>query len=568
LRDGRYDALGGSFIVSATDIGATAEGPIGDKTTYLVSLRRSYLGLLFDALGLPFLPTYNDAQVVLTHKPNSKNEIRFTGIGSLDDFKLNLDANDTEEKQFLLANLPVAPQWSYTAGITYKNYGEKGYWTTVVSRNTLHNEAVKYQDNDESSEDNLILDYESEETETKFRFERTQRGKYGKLNLGVGYQFVQYRNSTFNRIFTSSGPQTINFSSDISFHRYALFGQISKEWFDDRLSASFGFRLDGASYSDDMSNPLDQFSPRVSLSYKLRRGYTINATSGIYYQLPPYTVLGYEEAGTLVNKENNIQYIRNFHAAAGISKTTGWDAKISVEAYYKKYDNYPFLLRDSISLANLGGDFGVVGNEPAVPTSEGRTYGLEVMYQQRLYKGFYGILAYTLGRSEFQDKNGEYVPSSWDARHIVNLTLGKKLPKNWEVGINWRFQTGIPTTPFDPNSSLVINWDVNNSGIPDFDRINSDRLETSNTIDLRVDKKWFFKGWSLNVFLDIENLTGNAVPENQLILDRPIDENGMPIGGGVIVNPDAPMNEQRYALKPLGSVDGTILPSIGITLEF
>ena len=38
---------------------------------------------------------------------------------------------------------------------------------------------------------------------------------------------------------------------------------------------------------------------------------------------------------------------------------------------------------------------------------------------------------------------------------IVNLTLGKRFGRNWEAGINWRFQTGLPFTPFASTSSLA-----------------------------------------------------------------------------------------------------------------
>ena len=235
---------------------------------------------------------------------------------------------------------------------------------------------------------------------------------------------------------------------------------------------------------------------------------------------------------------------------AGFAWNTAANSKLSVEGYYKKYADYPFLLRDSLTLANLGGDFGIIGNEPAVSRSAGRTYGVEFLFQQRLYKGFYGIASYTLGFSEFEDKNGDFVPSSWDSRHILNLALGKKFGKNWEAGVNWRFQSGLPFTPFADQSALVSSWDVNGRGIRDFSRLNTQRIEASNTIDLRIDKKWFFEKWSLNVYLDIENITGNAVQIPNLILDRPRDENGTPIGGGIIENPDAPVqveNHQRCA---------------------
>lgn len=567
-RDGRDDRIGGTFLMSATDVGVTLEGPIGDKTTFLASARRSYLQFLFEVIGLPFLPTYNDFQVKVKHKFNKKNELTFIGLGAIDQFRLNLDANETEEQQFLLNQLPVSPQWNYTNGLVYKHYADNGFWTFVVSRNMLNNESEKYLDNDDSSEENLTLRYKSQEIENKLRVEHDIRFGDFKLNYGLGYQYVKYNVSTFNRIFTSAGPQTIDFASNFDLNRYALFAQGSQKFVDERLTLSLGFRMDANDYSTEMSNLGQQFSPRFSASYALSERLAVNFNTGIYYQLPPYTILGYQEDGVFVNRENGIKYIRNDHVVAGFEYNTASNSKISIEGYYKYYYDYPFLLRDSLTLANLGGDFGVLGNEPVVPRSEGRSYGLEFLFQQRLYKGFYGIASYTLGWSEFEDKNGNFVPSSWDARHIANVVIGKRFEKNWEVGVNWRFQTGLPFTPFDRQSSaLVLNWQANGRGIRDFDLLNTRRADLFSAIDIRVDKKWFFDKWSLNIFLDIENVTGNGVGQDQLILDRPLDENGQPIGGGIIANPDAPVNEQQFRLKTINDAAGTVVPSIGLQIE-
>lgn len=567
-RDGRSDRIGGTFMVGATDIGLTLEGPIGDKATFLVSARRSYLQFLFQLLELPFLPTYNDFQAKVKYKIDNKNELTFIGLGAIDQFELNLDADETEDQRFILDQLPEAPQWNYTNGLVYKHYNTNGYWTVVLSRSMLNNEAEKYIRNDKSSEDNLTLRYKSQEIENKLRIENTLRMGDYKLNYGAGYEFARYNNRTFNRIFTSAGPQTIDYFSELDMSKYALFAQLSRKFLEERLVISAGFRMDANNYSAEMSNPLEQFSPRLSVAYAFSERLSFNFNTGIYYQLPPYTILGYQEDGVFVNKNNKTQYIRNQHLVAGFELNTASSSKITIEGYYKNWDNYPFLLRDSVSLANLGGNFGVIGNEPAVPTSEGRSYGLELLFQQRLYKGFYGIAAYTLGWSEFQDKNGKFAPSSWDARHILSLTMGKKFKKDWEVGINWRVQSGLPFTPFADASALVENWDVNGRGIPDYDQLNTTRLNTSNFIDIRVDKKWFYKKWSLNVYLDIENVLNSAVNVDQLILDRPLDENNRPIGEGIIVNPDAPRNQQRYLLKTIQDPQGTVIPSIGLMIEY
>lgn len=572
-KDGRDDKLGATFMVGASDFGLTLEGPIGKskKTTYLFSARRSYLQLLFQALELPFLPTYNDAQVKIKHKINQKNEISFIGLGAIDEFSLNLEANDTESQQYLLNNLPVSPQWNYTGGIVYKHYEDNGYWTFVLSRNHLNNRSFKYFENDESTEDNLTLDYRSAEIENKLRIENTTRINDYKFNYGVGYELVEYSNSTFSKIFTAAGPQTIDYSSELTLQKYFAFGQISRKWLDERIITSLGFRVDGNDYSSQMSNPLEQFSPRFSLAYAFNENMAFNFNAGMYFQLPPYTILGYKEDDKFVNKNNGVTFIQSNHLVAGLEWNTPTNAKVSLEGYYKQYSNYPFLLRDQVTLANLGGDFGIVGNEPAISRSNGNSYGLEFLFQQRLYKGFYGILAYTLGWSEFEDKDQNLVASSWDARHIVNLTAGKKFTKSWlkdvEIGINWRFQTGLPYTPFSDASALVNNWNRNGRALPNYNLINTLRTGASSTIDFRIDKKWFFDKWSLNLYFDIENLTGNAVNFPTLVLDRPLDANNTPQGPGQIVNPDAPLGDQRYLLKELPNDGGTLIPSLGIMIE-
>lgn len=567
-REGRDDRLGATFFLSATDAGLTLEGPIGEKTTYLLSARRSYLQLLFEALELPFLPTYNDFQAKIKHRFDNKNELTFVGLGAIDQFRLNLNANETEEQQYILNNIPDNSQWNYAGGLVYKRYTDNGFWTLVLSRNKLNNESEKYRNNDDSTEDNLLLRYRSQETENKLRLEHTARFDDYKLNVGAGFENALYTNRTFNRIATEAGLQEVDFFSELTLNRYFFFGQLSRKFLGDRLALSLGFRADANFYSDEMNDPLDQFSPRFSLTYAFSERMAFNFNTGIYYQLPPYTVLGYREDGQLVNKQNDISYIRNRHLVAGLEFNTAASSKITIEGYYKYYDQYPFLLRDSISLANLGADFGVIGNEPVVPTSEGRAYGLEFLFQQRLYKGFYGILSYTLGWSEFQDRTGRFIPSSWDSRHIVNLVVGKKIGKSWEVGVNWRYQSGLPNTPFDAASSLVQVYDRRNDGLPDYDRLNSERLSGLSTLDVRVDKKWFFEKWSLNVYLDIENFFGAAVDNVVLTYDRPLDEEGRPIGDPIIVNPMAPPQQQRYRLKELNTSSGTPIPSIGLLVEY
>ncbi|QTN38452.1 TonB-dependent receptor [Cryomorphaceae bacterium] len=560
FKDPRMDGWGFKGQIGASDIGLTAEGPLGDRTGMILSVRRSYLQFLFSLLELPFLPTYNDFTLKVKHKINDRSEITVLGIGAIDNFDLNLDANETESQQYILNNLPVNEQWNYSTGIKYTLYGENGYQNFVLSRYHLNNTAVKYEGNDESSDDNLILDYESQEIENKFRYENISRYGNQRIVYGVNLEHARYKNSTFNRTVANGEPITVDFNSQLDLWKYGLFGNYS---FDPlpRLTVSAGFRIDGSDYNDETSNPFSQFSPRLSLSYGITDKLSFNFNTGIFYQLPPYTVLGYRDNDeVLVNQENGIGYVQSNHLVAGVSYLLPFNSKVSVEGFYKTYDNYPLLTRDSISLANLGSDFGIIGNEPAIPTSDGRSYGIEILYQQKLFKGFYGIVSYTFVLSEFTNGGSEFVPSSWDNRNLVSLTGGKKWGNNWEAGFRWRFLGGAPYTPFDLETTALKDvWDVTGQGVPDYDQINTLRNGNFNQLDVRIDKKWFFETWNLNLYFDVENVLGFTL-EQQPFVDVVRDGNGNPV-----TDPNDP---SRYLLKELENTTGTTLPTIGVIIDF
>ncbi len=553
-REARNDRLGFTATVGPSDLALTVEGPSGENSSFLFSVRRSYLQLLFRALALPFLPAYNDYQYKHKFKFGQRHELTVVSLGALDDFSLNLEADSTAQQRYILNYLPVQTQWNYTIGASYKYFGNTGFWTVVASRNMLNNRTFKYPNNDETQD--VLLDYTSREIENKLRAEYTARQNGWKFNGGVNYEYAKYTNDTYQVLPFG----VVDFESSLNFHKFGVFGQVSKSLMEERLTLSLGTRMDGNSFSQEMQKLWQQFSPRFSASYAITPKLSANFNTGIFYQLPPYTVLGFRDSefGTLVNRD--VTYIRNRQLVGGFAYDAPRNTRISIESYYKTYENYPFLLRDSISLANIGGDFGVVGNEAVASINEGRAYGLEVLVQQRLYKGFYGILAYTLGWSQFQDKNGNFVASAWDNRHIVALTAGKKFKANWELGAKWRFTSGNPFTPTDiAATSLISTWDVSGIGVLDYDQLNTQRLDSYHQLDIRIDKRWFFKKWSFNLFLDVQNAYFNTLPGPPFV-DVQRDDNLRPI-----VDPNDPTRYQTYLLE---NQLGIVQPTLGIILTY
>lgn len=560
--EGSDESFSGSFMIGSSDAGLTLNTPLSQTSTMLLSVRRSYLQFLFQALQLPFLPTYNDVQLKVTHKPNKKNQINIIGLAAIDEFSLNPKANENiDDKQtlaqneYILNNLPVNEQWNYSIGMSWKHFFENSNLLLVLSRSHLNNTAEKYADYADTSSEKL-LDYESEEIENKSRLEYNFRANNLKFNVGLNLEDATYTNYTNRKITFGDIITDKIVNAELHFIKYGAFAQVSKTYLVDRLVTSFGIRTDGNSFTENSTTP--NLSPRLSLAYNLNGKSSINANLGRYYQLPSYTILGFENNGTYLNQD--AEYIQCDHAVLGLEYNPTNYSKITVESFYKNYDNYPFSDSVGISLANLGGDFGVIGNENITSISKGISYGLEFLAQQKLSTSVYGILSFTYYRSEFEDKNNQYVPSAWDNRYILNLTAGKKFKNNIELGVKFRYSGGAPYTPLDlATSSIKGVWDVNQQGVLDYDLLNTKRLNDIHGLDIRLDKKWFFKKWSLNAYLDIENLYNYKIQlpsevgvDNELS-DQPIYE---------------AQNDSQYSLYEIVNESGTILPTVGLLIEF
>ncbi len=567
--DGNPEKLNFRGSVGASDLAVTLNGPIGERTTFIASYRRSYLQFLFQLLELPFLPKYNDYQFKVKTRLNAKNEISLISIGSYDNNNLNLKANETEEQQFILGYIPENFQWSYAIGTVFKHYGDRGYDTWVLSRNYLHNEAIKYQDN--VMEDPFkTLDYNSDEIENKFRYEHTSSYKGGlRVNYGANLEYAKFYAKNFNKIYVNNEAITLDTESFLDQFTWGLFGQVSKELLKERLVLSFGLRTDASNYNDHMSNMLNQLSPRLSASYELTTGWFLNFNTGRFYQLPSYTTMGFKNPEGLLVNQPGLKYIQSDHIVAGIEWLPNRESKLSVEGFYKKYHNYPYSLVDSISLASKGADFGVFGAEPVKSIAEGRAYGAEFLYRNRDLFGINITVSYTLVRSETQPTNASlselgWIPTTWDNIHLLNIYGFRQFKGNWQLGLKWRFVGGQPYTPYDYyTSSLVQYWDVTGFPASDYSQFNQLRFEPFHQLDLRVDKEWFLSKVTINLYLDIQNVYNYKTTGSTFLIQQ-LDASGNPI----IENPSDPIDIQRYRMKELASTAGTVLPTIGVIIEF
>lgn len=571
-RNGNPDKHSGNARVSFTESVLTLEGPLSKKTEYILSARKSYLDLLFKLIDLPIRPNFYDFQYKITHKLNDKTFLTALGVGAIDNFSFGTTKESTPENEYLRRSLPIINQWNYTTGFTLKRLVNKGYVNIALSRNMFNNQIDRYEDAQNYNKAKQNFSLLSQEIENKLRVDVNKYINGWKISYGASGQYVKYNTSLFNKVTSpvldSAGNPIfpgyiINFNSAIEFFKYGAFGQVSKNILNEKLLVSFGIRSDMNTFIINGNNPLNALSPRLSLAYHLTPKVDITGSVGRYYKIPTYTNLGYRNSnGALENK--SLKYIQSDHYVVGTQFMPTAALRFTLEGFYKSYGNYPVSVTTGNSLANQGAEFGSVGNEAIQSVGKGETYGFEFFVQQKLIKKVFYVLSYTYVRSNYTDINNNYIPSSWDNGHLLSGTLGYLFGKNWQLGLKYRFAGGTPYTPFDMAASQQ-NYPLLGTGVLDYSRLNTVRLQNFNQLDFRLDKKINYRRTSLGIFIDFQNvlmLSQESAP--YYTFKRTSDNTGFETTDGMALKQDG-SNGIPVILE---NNSKTITPSIGLIVEF
>ena len=557
-RDGDADRMHLKASVGASDAALTIEGPLGKKSSFIASARQSYLQWLFKAIKLPFLPTYNDFQLKYKHRFNAHNELTILGIGAIDNMSLNtkLQSTGTEVQRYILSYLPQYKQWNYTVGAIYKHYGSGHVDSWVLSRNMLRNSSVKHQNNDPSLP--KLSEYQSDETESKLRYERVYTTLPFKLSFGAGLRYADYRNRDERLSYQSGQVVPLSYDAHIKLLAYSAFAQASNEYLGKRLKLALGVNLVGNTLNSAMSNPLPQLSPRLSASFALTDDIDLNANFGRYAMQPSYTSMGYRASDGSYPNKPRLRYIMSNQAVLGAEYHPGDYLRFSAEGFYKSYSAYPISEAEGVSLASKGTEYGQVGAEAVLSTGQGRAYGVEVVARLMPWHQFSATATYTLFRSEFTDKTGIYRPSSWDTRQMLNLLISYRMGKSWYLSASWRYSGGAPYTPIDMElSTNKAAWAVTNRAYPDYTQFNTRRLPAKHQLDLRLDKEFYFKRWMLNLYLDVQNAYLSSY------VSAPIYTNRDPSGRIM----DHPTDPERQQVRQLDYYSKLILPTLGLIVK-
>jgi len=524
LRDGRKDKIGGKATVSASQFGLNLEGPVSSNSNFLFSARRSYLDFIFKAAGFGFVPEYYDVLSKYNYEPDAKNSFSFLFVGAFDYVKY---FNDTQNKRFDNARVLGSDENQYVTGLTYRHLFSNGFFRVILSRNY-----VDYNTLQKDTLLNPVFQNKSRESEDKLKAELVFRmSSNNEISLGADMSYIRFKADIFFPDFRTTFGETLpinNLHTNKDYTKAAVYLNHNMLFFD-KLRTNIGVRAD---YFDPLDKKL-YFSPRFAASYALTELTDINFSAGIYYQAPSYIWLA---AGA---PNDYLKDIRVNQYVLGIDHKVTQDAVVKIEGYYKKYSDYPAsLTRTYLVLANTGAgysgsddNYSSFGLEPLTSGGKGFARGVELSFQKKFSDvPYYGILSLTYNQSKYTALDGVERTGSYDQTWIFNVSGGYKIDNYWEIAAKFRYATSKPYTPFNPDGTQSIS------------EYNTERLSPNHSLDLRVDRRWYFEKWTLITYIDMQNIYGHK------------NESGVR------------WNARNRVAETSTSIG--LLPSIGISVEF
>ena len=489
FREGSREKIYGDVNLSLQGFGGILEGPLTEKGSYLVSVRRSYLELIESSLRLTSVPNYWDGNLKVNYEITPSDKLILIGFMGLDKVSFSNDVED--DNPFGKSDVN---QKTYATGLNYTHLFGSGYLQTVLSTNFNDYNITQYYI---GADDELRFDSRSLENETTLKTDLNYTlSRNLTLNTGAGAELVHINNQIYLAGDTSYAGyvyDTINAKADEITYKLFTHVNLTHRLFKDKLILNTGLRYDYF----DFIRLKSTISPRLGLSYKITPVTSINAAYGIFYQTPEYIWL------VSAPGNENLNSIRSDHYILGIEHFFASDLRATVEIYEKRYKDYP-VWKDvpTYILIDGGSDFGPNLVGAAVSAGTGYIRGIDISLHKKLsVNGLYGMLNYSYSFSRFTALEGGAKPGAFDPQNQFTLIAGYQFKSDWLFGFKVKYAGGRPYTPIDIEASTQIN-----RGVYATDDFNSARYPYYMRVDVRVDKKFNFKNSSIVAYIELQNL--------------------------------------------------------------
>jgi hypothetical protein len=488
FRDGNRDEFDSQLDLHMAGFGAIVEGPFAKKKgSYLVSARRSFLDFLVDAIGTGVAPKYSDYQAKLVYDLGRGDKLTFLGIGGIDFIEFDKQSS-IDDRNVVYGKYEG---FEYAAGLNWRHiWNHRGYSNTSLSVLGVRTEDRFL----ETKSDVLLTDNVNDDRVAQVKnINVYQLGKTNFVEFGFDskYYFNKYNINygSYTNALGDSVPPLI-FDKEARAPKIGLFASVTFIPVG-LLTTTAGLRYDYFDY-----NRHSHVSPRLSFALKLSDRLSMTGATGIYYQILPLNILVQKEA----NKE--LRDIVSRHYILGLGYLLTENTKMSLEGYYKDYDNFPmdpdqpqFFAADAVTYYGFFGNY-----ERLEDVGAARSYGIEAIVQKKLVTGFYGLVSLSYSRAEYKALDNIWRARMFDNRIIGGIEGGFKPNERWEFSTRWIFAGGVPYTPLDIEASRNINRSVLDGA-----RVNALRYPDYHSLNLRIDKRFLFSRSNLILYFSIWN---------------------------------------------------------------
>ncbi len=491
LREGNREEFDGQLDLNFTGFGAVMEGPMGGGDgSFLFSVRRSYLDLVVDAVGTDadVAPQYTDATLKLAWDLNRNHRLVALGILGLDDISSTYDAAIENDLDIY--------------GGQKVQEGAVGLdWQAIWSGSFLSNTTVSFlttgfeDDFMETVTESILIDKDAKESAVSLRNQNQLRfGSSATLRFGGDAKLIKTDFQQHMAEYTGSLGQTIpalNIDDVLTTGQAGAFASLTVKPFS-RLTATVGARSDYFEHTEELS-----VSPRASLSLQATDQTSLNLSAGIFRQNLPMILLAQRDD----NRDLDQPWAT--HLVGGIEHLLSPDTRVTLEGYLKEYRDFPM---DPEEPSLFTADeavyrYGFFFNHPElVSTGRARSRGVELLFQKKLARDFYGLASASWSRSEYRGYDGEWRPRVFDNRWMGSVEGGYKPSEKWEFSLRWIYAGGPPYTPLDLEAS-----EASGRTVLDGSRVNESRYPAYHSLNLRFDRRFYFGGSNLVWYVSVWN---------------------------------------------------------------
>lgn len=487
FRDGSRTRFNSQFSLDMVGIGAVVEGPIfSEKASWMLSYRHSYADLITRLMKTGVTPSWSDLQGKVSWDLNERHRLVLIGMSGWDESDFSSEeARKTGQDYYGLSR-----DNSATIGLNwFALWSSAAYSDTSLSLSRIH----YLQDWSWTFDASPAIANDSLDSALGIRHQTTFN-LHGGHRLRIGGQ-VQLLSADYRyqsaAMLNPLGLQTHEVDSSIILE--ARKAAVFSDWtlpLPGRVSLTLGLRGDFFSGTDSL-----EWSPRLNLALPLSEKLSLDLYGGMFRQSLPLLLLTQHQD----NRKLNSPHCRQL----GGSLTWRMDEynQFTVALYHKTYRHLPVdptqselcLLDEQLNLYRFS-------SQALTDTGEARAFGLELTWQRKQHRRFYALANLSLSRSRYRNNGGAWHHRISDRRYLFNLTGGYKIGKSWDLSARWLIAGGFPYTPFDMTASHNAN-----AGIYDTNRINGARLSAYHTLNLTLDKKFFFSGSSLILTFSLWN---------------------------------------------------------------